>query len=230
MPARLKILVVDDDLLTLEMIGSTLTAEGVDVLGLRDAREASALIQKQIFDGIFLDLTMPGLNGIELTGLIRSSIHNATTPVVVITGREDTAAMKEAFSAGAHFFLSKPLDVAKLRCLIRSTSGTLLRERRRNRLVSLSVAVSCRAGSRSFAGTTSQISEQGLICRLDDSPRTGELVQLDFCLPSSAKAIEVLSMIVRTDDRHSTACQFKDLAGAAREAVQGFVASVADLT
>jgi CheY-like chemotaxis protein len=228
MPTRLKVLVVDDDQLTLEMIGTVLTSEHVDVIGLRDPREASALIEKQVFDGIFVDLTMPGLNGLELARRIRGSLHNATTPIVVITGRADVGAMKEAFSAGAHFFLSKPLDLGKLRRLVNTTHGTMLREHQRNRLVPLAVEISCRAGSRSFTGMTSQISEQGLVCRLDSSIPPGELVHVVFRLPSPPHSVETASVVVRVHDEHSTGCQFKELNSVAREAIEKFVASCPD--
>jgi CheY-like chemotaxis protein len=224
MPARLKVLVVDDDQLTLEMIGMVLTTEGVEVIGLRDPREACALVEKQGFDGIFLDLTMPGLNGLQLAGRIRASVHNATTPIVVISGKGDSTTVKDAFAAGAHFFLAKPLDVAKLRRLVNSTQGTLLREQRRNRLVPLAVEISCRQGARSFTGKTSRISEQGLICRLNESVRPGELVYLAFRLPSPPLLIETTSVVVRIHEDLNTGCQFKDLASGARAALQEFVA------
>ncbi len=228
MPTLLKVLVVDDDQLTLEMIGTVLTSEGVEVLGLRDPREAGALIDKQAFDGIFLDLTMPGLNGLELARRIRGSLYNATTPIVVISGRVDLDAMKEAFSAGAHFFLSKPLDLAKLRRLVHSTHGTMLREHSRNRLAALAVRIQCRAGSRRFTGMTSQISEQGLVCRLEDSIQPGEWLHLTFCLPRSSRPVEAMGVAVRTDAERHTACQFKKLEEADREAVREFVASVVE--
>ena len=227
MPAQLKVMVVDDDQLTLEMIGTVLTTEGVEVIGLRDPREAGALIEKERFDGVFLDLTMPRLNGLELAGRIRSSVHNARTPIVVITGRGDSDAMKDAFSAGAHFFLSKPLDLAKLRHLVNSTHGTLLREHRRSRRAPLAVQVSCRVGHRSFTGLTSSISEQSVVFQLlfhpENTLRPRELVHVSFHLPTSLCAVETLVVVVRTDDRH-TVSQFQKLDDAARKAVQDFVA------
>jgi CheY-like chemotaxis protein len=225
MPASLKILVVDDDQLTLEMIGMVLTMEGVDVTGLRDSREALTLIGNQAFDGIFLDLTMPVLSGLELARQIRSSLCNATTPIVVISGRSESGVMKDAFAAGAHFFLSKPLDLAKLRHLVNATHGTLLRERRRSRLVPMAVPISCRAGSRSFTGMTSQISEQGLICRLNHSIRPGELVHVVFRLPAFPQAVETTAVAVGVPDESSTGCQFRALSSVARTAVEDFVAS-----
>jgi hypothetical protein len=139
--------------------------------------------------------------------------------------------MKEAFSTGAHFFLSKPLDLAKLRHLVRSIHGTLLRERSRNRRVPLAVQVSCRIGPRSCTGLTSQISEQGVVFRLLFSPEItllpGQIVHVSFPLPTSLCAVETMVVIVRTDGHH-TVCQFQKLGDLARQAVQEFVASFRD--
>jgi len=223
---RLKVLVVDDDQMTLELLGMMLAAENVDVLGLRDAREASALIEKERFDGIFLDLTMPGLNGLQLAGRIRGSLHNATTPIVVITGRGDSAAaMKEAFSVGAHFFLAKPLDRDKLRRLLKSTHGSLLRERQRHRRVPLNVQISCSVGPRTLAGTALQISEQGLVFDLKDAVQPGDVVRVAFHLPPSSGAVEAMGVITPAGGERSTTCQFRKMDDASREAVRKFVAS-----
>jgi CheY-like chemotaxis protein len=231
MPRHLKILVVEDDQLTLEMIGTVLTIEGIEVIGLRDSTEGLALIEAQVFDGIFLDLTMPGLNGLDLTRKIRGSHHNAATPIVVITGRADSNAMKEAFAAGAHFFLSKPLDLGKLRHLVNSTHGTLLRERRRSHRVPMVAEISCRVGARSFTGVTSSINEQSVVFCMPFCPERpllpGELVQISFHLPVSNCAVEAMGVIVRVDDRN-TSCQFQKMAGATRKAVQDFLASFPD--
>jgi CheY-like chemotaxis protein len=228
----LKVLVVDDEQLTLEMIGVVLTTEGVNVLGLRDPREAAVRIEKEKFDGIFLDLTMPRLNGLELIRQIRGSSQNAKTPIVVITGRGDSATMNKAFAAGAHFFLPKPLDLAKIRHLLNTTRGTMLRERRRFRRVAAAIEISCRAGGRSFAGVTSEISEEGLVFRLvlsrDVSVHPGQSVRLSFRLPGSVMAIDAACLIQQTDVQRHITGRFQDLDRLALSALRHFVASVPD--
>jgi CheY-like chemotaxis protein len=229
MSVRLKVLVVDDDQLNLEMIGAVLTTEKVDVLGLRDPREAARRIEKEQFDGIFLDLTMPAMSGLELAKLIRGSLPNSNTPIVVITGRADSGdAMKEAFAAGSHFFLSKPLDVGKLRRLVNTAHGTFLRERRRSHRAPMDVPVTCRMGNRSFTGVTSLISEQDLIFQLHFQPGNklapGDLMHVSFTLPTSPAIVETMVVIRRADDR-DTIGQFQSLNPATQKAVQEFVAS-----
>jgi DNA-binding response OmpR family regulator len=221
---RLKILLVDDDELTLEMLGKMLATEDVEVFGFRDPRQASALIEEERFDGVFLDLNMPGVDGLALAKRIRNSVLNATTPIVVITGSDDSAAMKDAFSAGAHFFLAKPIDLTKVRRLVNATYGTLLREHSRNRGVALAVPLCCRAGSGSFRGTTSEISERSLHFRIKAILQPGELVHLGFSLPGSARAIEAMGAVVRSDDDGHTRCQLTKVDDGAQAALREFVA------
>lgn len=220
---NLRVLVVEDDQLSLELIGQIVASADIDVLGVRDPWEAAARIEQEKFDGIFLDLMMPGLDGLELARRIRVSLHNRTTPIVVVTGRNDRTIMKEAFSAGAHFFLSKPLDPAKLRNLLNATYGSLLKERRSNHRVSLVTEVVCRAESGAFQGVTLQIGEQGLIFRLPQPLHPGELVRLSFRLPTLQRPIEASGVVLRTDSEQRIGCQFKKLDDAALRAVRKFV-------
>jgi two-component system chemotaxis response regulator CheY len=220
---ELRVLVVEDDQLCLELIGQIVAAADIDVLGLRDAWEAAAIIEKEKFDGIFLDLTMPGLDGLELARRIRASAHNRTTPIVVVSGRTERATMKEAFAAGAHFFLSKPLDSAKVRNLLNTTYGSMLRERRRNRRVPLCVEIACRAESGSFTGMTAEIGEESLVFRLEESLHPGELLRLTFRLPNSRSPIEASGIVIRTDKEHRIGCQFRRLGDMESQAVKDFV-------
>lgn len=227
MPIRLKVLIVDDDQLTLEMLGMMLTAEDVDVVALRDPREASLLIGQTRFDGIFLDLTMPNINGVELARRIRASALNSTTPIVIITGRDDAgAAMRDSFAVGAHFFLSKPLDREKVRHLLKSTRGSLLRERRSNRRVPLSVSITCAMGKKTMNGMTSELSEQTVVFYLQESLPAGEVIYVSFRLPALTRSIEGMGVVVPSEVPGNTACQFKKLDEVAREAVREYVAAV----
>jgi DNA-binding response OmpR family regulator len=128
---KLKVLVVEDDQLSLELIGEVLASVNMEVLGFRSAWDAIAPIDREKFDGVFLDLRLPGLDGLELARRIRRSIRNATTPIVVISGRSDRETVAAAFAAGAQFFLPKPIDYAKMRRLLNATHGSLLREQSR---------------------------------------------------------------------------------------------------
>jgi len=59
---------------------------------------------------VLLDVDMPGLNGYEVCRLLRAETPFATIPIVMVTGHEDSAAIRLAFEAGATDFVSKPVN------------------------------------------------------------------------------------------------------------------------
>ena len=64
--AALKLLVVEDDIASLALMSEVFTSLEAEVRPVRDGREAAGLIDKERFDGIFLDLEMPNMHGFEL--------------------------------------------------------------------------------------------------------------------------------------------------------------------
>src|SRR5580700_5088001 len=124
--ASLKLIVVEDDIASLELMAEVFTSLKAEVLPVSDSREAAGLVVKEKFDGIFLDLEMPNLNGFDLARLIRKSSWNKFTPIIIVTGRDERQTMQEAFAIGATFFLQKPVDRQKLSILFRAVRGGML--------------------------------------------------------------------------------------------------------
>ena len=100
----LRVLVVDDDAPVLNLICEVLTSMEVETRPVNDSRQASVLIQKEKYDGIFLELLMPEVDGVTLTRQIRQSSWNRFTPVVVLTRATEQHTMKLAFDAGGDLF------------------------------------------------------------------------------------------------------------------------------
>jgi len=105
----LKILVVDDEQDILKLVKGLLEPLGVEVLGLADSREAAQRVNKEKFDGVFLDSRMPYLDGFGLAKSIRGSPLNGKVPIVMLSGANDVETMRKGFQAGITFFLSKPI-------------------------------------------------------------------------------------------------------------------------
>ena len=111
--APLAIIAEDEDL------GRLLLAESAIAAGLMpmvfdngtDALEAALTHEVAI---VLLDVEMPGLNGYAVCRRIREIVRFASTPIVMVTGRDDTAAINDAFEAGATDFISKPFNWALL--------------------------------------------------------------------------------------------------------------------
>ncbi len=99
----LKVLVVEDDPAGLELMSEVFSSLKAQVYPFGDSEKAAAIINAEKFDGIFLDLEMPKLNGFDLARRVRSSSWNRSTPIIVVTGRDDRKTMQQAFAAGATF-------------------------------------------------------------------------------------------------------------------------------
>jgi DNA-binding NtrC family response regulator len=111
-----RILVADDEPSICEAFAALLAAEGHETLTASNGREAVQLARNARPDVVFLDVRMPGLDGISALKEIRG--FDAAVPVIVMTayGTLDTAS--EALRNDAFDYLGKPLDLAKIRQLL----------------------------------------------------------------------------------------------------------------
>jgi DNA-binding NarL/FixJ family response regulator len=102
----MQILITDDHQLIREGLRSLLEREGFEVIGeAEDGRSAVRLATKLPLDAVIIDISMPGLNGIEATRQIR--LASPKVKVVVLSMRSDSQAVLMAFAAGASGYLLK---------------------------------------------------------------------------------------------------------------------------
>jgi Response regulators consisting of a CheY-like receiver domain and a winged-helix DNA-binding domain len=106
-----KVLVVDDDVALAEMIGIVLKAEGFEVSECFDGAEAFQAFQQIQPDLVLLDVMLPGIDGIQLCGMIR---HVSNVPIVMLTARSDTADVVAGLEAGADDYVPKPFKPKEL--------------------------------------------------------------------------------------------------------------------
>lgn len=220
MPVR--ILVVEDDLETLELMAEVLGSFAIDVLPLSDSEEAAALVNREKFDGIFLDLIMPKLDGFRLAQAVRVSTWNRTTPLVIVTGSADRRVMQQAFHAGGNFFLSKPVDRRRLAILLNTTRGAMLANRRGLQRAPLHVEVR-REGAKDGLWSRN-ISERGLLVEGDRTLRAGMPVTLTFSLPPQMERIVALGVVARSDDLGRAGISFRNLRQTDRQRIRIYVA------
>jgi CheY-like chemotaxis protein len=190
----LKLLVVDDDLVTLGLMTEIFTSLKAEVLPISDSRQAAALVNKEKFDGIFLDLEMPDMHGFQLAEKVRESSWNKLTPVVIVTGRDQHDSMHQSFARGATFFLQKPVDKQKLASLFRTVRGPLFENRRRYLRVPLQTEIICNVGGRTLTGRTWNLSQGGMQIEAG-SLAEDDTVRLSFKLPGSAVPIEAFGVV-----------------------------------
>lgn len=120
----MKILVVDDDLELLGLVGFALRQAGYAVVEATNGAEALETFQGEQPDLVILDVNLPGLNGFEVSQRLRSA---ALTPILMLTVRNTEEDHVHGLDQGADDFLTKPFSprtlLAHVRALLRR-SGT----------------------------------------------------------------------------------------------------------
>lgn len=121
----MRILAVDDDPVMLDLLAATLTeADGYTLESHSSAESGLEALDssEQPFDCVLLDIMLPGMDGVEMCGVIRQSGKHASTPVLMITGLAEIGLMSRAFEAGATDFIHKPFDPNELIARVKMTS------------------------------------------------------------------------------------------------------------
>jgi two-component system nitrogen regulation response regulator NtrX len=116
MPAR--ILLIDDDAGIRESMRMPLEYEGYEYLSAGTAEEGIALVQRESPDIVFLDIKMPGMDGMEALNRIRAIDEGV--PVVMISAHGTTSTAFEASRRGAIDFIEKPFGAERLLVTIRN--------------------------------------------------------------------------------------------------------------
>jgi two-component system nitrogen regulation response regulator NtrX len=112
------ILVIDDEAEIRRSVRMILEYEGYDVLEASSGPDGVALAEKESPDLIFLDVKMPGMDGLEVLQRIKAS--NDGIPVVIISGHGTVSTAVEATKAGAFDFIEKPLASERVLVTIRN--------------------------------------------------------------------------------------------------------------
>ena len=223
----LKLLVVEDDAASLELMTEVFRSLKAEVQPVSDSEEAARRVNQEKFDGIFLDLEMPNLHGFDLARGIRKSSWNKSTPIIIVTGQDERETMQEAFAVGATFFLQKPVDRQKLGKLFRTVRGGMLENRRRCTRVPLRAAVTCIVGSRTISGVSWNLSQGGIQLEVGDL-RPKDAVRLSFRLPVSGIAIEAAGTVVWGDQKQH-GIQFTNVSAKNLESIRQFISEVDEI-
>jgi CheY-like chemotaxis protein len=220
---RLKILAVDDEQEILRFFRSLVEPLGYDVELIQDSREAARRILREKFDAIFVDASMPHVDGFELTKRIRSSPSNKQVPIAMLTAHDDAETMRKAFGAGVTVFLGKPFTAKKLRGLLHSMQGSMLRERRRYARFPVRITVECTWGGKSFEAATVNLSEGGILMEPSGGVAVGEGVALHFTLPKVNKKVKPRARNIRKDPPDRMAAQFQVVTSEDQDAIRAYI-------
>lgn len=117
----IRVLVVDDSRLNLQVISKLLAVEGATPLQCQSGSEALAVLDEaaDTFDLILMDLQMPDLDGCAATLQIRQRLGKAALPIIALTAGATNTERNRAIAAGMDDFLTKPVDPVELIRVIR---------------------------------------------------------------------------------------------------------------
>ena len=103
-----KILVVDDDPVSLKMLETSLHNEGYRVVTATDGPPARQVASDEQPDLIILDIMMPGEDGFQVMDHLKKNSRTASIPVIFLTGRDELDTKLKGFDLGAVDFITKP--------------------------------------------------------------------------------------------------------------------------
>jgi CheY-like chemotaxis protein len=115
----LNVLIIDDEEDVIEVLRDRLESYGFTVSSAGSGLQALALLSQERFDGIFLDLRMPGIDGFATLEQIRKT--DAKTPIIIITASSNKEAAIAAEAKGANEYLMKPFGWEELKAKIAKT-------------------------------------------------------------------------------------------------------------
>ena len=112
-----KVLVVDDDIKTVEVVSLYLKHDGYHVLAAHEGNEALRLARESHPDLIVLDIMLPGRDGMDICRALRSE---SDVPIIMLTARTEEEDKLKGLDLGADDYIVKPFSTRELAARIRA--------------------------------------------------------------------------------------------------------------
>lgn len=121
----MRVLLIEDDAMIAQGLQTALRQGGFAVDWMRDGRTAAGALQTSVFDVVLLDLGLPHRDGIDVLRELRK--RGDTTPVIILTARDEKQQRIAGLDAGADDYIVKPFDLdevmARMRSVLRRAAG-----------------------------------------------------------------------------------------------------------
>ncbi len=108
------VLIVDDEPLTRNLLRLMLERANLDILEAGDGLEALAVVAEKRPDLLILDVMMPNMDGITVCETLRAQPETAVLPIILLSARTSTEAVRKGLNAGANKYLTKPIGREEL--------------------------------------------------------------------------------------------------------------------
>ena len=114
MENKRKILIVDDEAVIRQVLGTLLSIKGFSVIEAVDGKEAVESVEREHPDLVLMDLMMPNLDGFGACQTIRKDSANALMPILIVTAKDKDSDIVHALGSGADDYSLKPIDGKEL--------------------------------------------------------------------------------------------------------------------
>jgi two-component system sensor histidine kinase/response regulator len=118
-----RILLVEDNLINQKVASALLKKLGHQVFIVTDGQSALNELERQAFDLVFMDVQMPGMDGLTATAKIRRELNLPNLPIVAMTAHSMKGDKERCLVAGMNDYLSKPIDPDELHQIIQKWIG-----------------------------------------------------------------------------------------------------------
>jgi CheY-like chemotaxis protein len=115
MEAKVKIMVVEDNPVNLKLVGDLLEFDGFEVYPCPDAEIAMETLNKTLPDLILMDMALPGMDGLELTRIIKANEKTGQIIIVALTAYAMKGDKEKALAAGCNGYITKPIETRKFK-------------------------------------------------------------------------------------------------------------------
>lgn len=124
-----KILIVDDDVETLRLVGLMLQRQGYQIVAANNGTQAISMARSEDPDLIILDVMMPDMDGYQVTKELRKDAQLAETPILMFTAKSQVDDKVAGYNVGVDDYLTKPVHPAELIAHLKSLlSRTRIRQ------------------------------------------------------------------------------------------------------
>ena len=201
-----RILVVDDLPLNLEYLQEELQTLGYDVITAADGEEALRKVSSAGPDLVLLDLSMPGMDGLEVLRTLREDPDYRGLPIVLLTARKELDDRVKGLDAGADDYITKPFQIDEVAARIKAQlriqelqREVLEREKTLARVEGIGQTLVTLAHH--INNATQAISGMAQLCQADGSDPEQNRQLVRIALKQSARISAVLHSLQQVVDR-----------------------------
>jgi CheY-like chemotaxis protein len=119
------ILIVDDNAINVELLRALLEVDGYDIRSAGRADEALSVIKSFHPRMILMDLQLPGMNGLELTRILKAGAATREIVIIAVTAYAMKGDEEQARQAGCDGYITKPINTRTLRAAIATHLGNI---------------------------------------------------------------------------------------------------------